>query len=168
MPIPFKNLIDSEQSATAGYLKFLPHEASGVWFGALFLMDARGEPIEFTHARIRPPKALLWRPVDIQAYCVRSMCVSMFDACPASPNIILCIANEVPYDVFARDISIDLPVARLSAKDGSDVMAEWIPEPQDDAPAKHIYETLSTRGLLVEPFERAEIGLREVYSDLLR
>ena len=140
-------------------------------------MDERGEPVEFTHARIRAPRALLWRTADIRAYCVRSMCVSMFSVCPAAPIVILCLADEVGPDVFSKDISIDLPVGRLSVSgEPAEVTVDWIVQPEPPVGAgfeippqreKRLFDTLAARGLLTEPFERAETGLREVYSEVL-
>ena len=169
MPIPFRDLTGDESPGTAGYLKFLPRAAGDVWLGALFVMDERGEPVEFTHARIRAPKALLWRPADVQAYCIRSICVSIFDICPVAPLIILCLANEVGPDILSNDISIDLPAGRLStAGEPVEVAVDWTAQPEAGSPAKRLFDALLDRGLLTEPFERAEVGLREVYSEVLR
>ena len=169
MPIPFKDLTDTKPAGTAGFFKFLPRAVGNMWLGALFVMDALGEPVEFTYARIRAPKALLWRPAYLNDYCVRSMCASMFDTCPISPLLILCLANEVGPDVFTKDISVSLPVGRLSESGmPSEVAVDWTEPPEADFPAKRLFDTLAARGLLMEPFERAETGLREVYSDVPR
>ncbi|MCL5103295.1 MAG: hypothetical protein M1133_04170 [Armatimonadetes bacterium] len=169
MPIPFKDLTDTKSPGLVGYLKFLPRAVGNIRLGALFIMDALGEPVEFTYARIRAPKTLLWRPADLNDYCVRSMCVSMFDTCPVSPLLILCLANEVGPDVFTKHISVSLPVGRLSESGTpSEVAVDWAIPPEADLPAKRLFDTLAARGLLMEPFERVETGLREVYSDAAR
>ena len=42
----------------------------------------------------------------------------------------------------------------------------WYPgKPPDDSIELKLLHALSAKGLLTEPFERALIGLREVYSD---
>ncbi|MHB9035030.1 MAG: hypothetical protein ACYC64_00085 [Armatimonadota bacterium] len=169
MTIPFKDLTDTQPSGTVGYLRFLPRAVGDLWFGALFVMNARGEPVEFTYSRIRAPKTLLWRPADAHACCVRSMCAAMFETCPSSPVMILCLASEVDPDVFAKDLSIDLPVGRVfDSEDLSDIKLDWIVPPEAGSRAKRLFDALHERGLLTEPFARAETGLREVYSELLQ
>ena len=53
MPVNFKDLTGGDISAMAGFLKFLPRATKDTWLGALFVMNARGEPLEFAHARVR-------------------------------------------------------------------------------------------------------------------
>lgn len=165
MPIPFKNQVEGEQAATAGHLRFLRQSEGDIWLGALFVMDERGEPVEFTHSRMRAPKALLWRPDDARSYCVRTMCASMFDVCPVTPTLILCMAEEVGPDVFTRDLLLDIPVGRVScSEDASAPQVDWTTPLGDRSPARRLFDLLSARGLLIEPFGRAETGLYEVYS----
>jgi len=96
--------------------------------------------------------------------------------------LILCLAEEVGSELFCQDIQLSVPVCRIapaikalsySATEIQDrIEAEgpmnlfWCPErPSDDSIESKLLHALSTKGLLTEPFERALIGLREVYSD---
>jgi hypothetical protein len=168
MPIPFDDSTNAP-TATAGYLKFLPRAAKEMWLGALFIMNARGEPVEFAHARVRAPKSVMWRAADLEMRCLESLCKSMFQACPVAPDILLCLAREVAPGLFEERISPEMPVGRISLDESTGEIGErWIVEPPHDSAPRLLFESISDRGLLLEPFERAEAGLREVYKDLLR
>ncbi|MBI2844787.1 MAG: hypothetical protein HYX78_15445 [Armatimonadetes bacterium] len=185
MPIPFKTLSDDEPPGTAGYLKFMPRAVGDTWLGALFVIDAAGEPVEFSHARIEAPKPLLWRREDLQSHCLRALCASMFDICPVSPLVILCLAEEVDHRLFSEHIRIDIPLARVSPADGAikpstieslentpesgeqpELSIYWTGMPEAQTSSRQLFDVLAARGLLLEPFQRAETGLREVYTDL--
>lgn len=187
MTIQFRDLFEDEVSGTAGYLKFLRYAEADTWLAALFVIDARGEPAEFTYASIRAPSSFLWRPDDLRLHCLRSLCCAVFDACPAEPLLLLCLAEEVGPFLFSEHIQVQLPVARLSAADSvvsvspaetvedlsqtdsqSGVSLYWTSMPKEESPARQLVNSLSTRGLLLEPFQRAELGLHEVYAELLK
>ncbi|MGC8861528.1 MAG: hypothetical protein ACP5R5_01995 [Armatimonadota bacterium] len=184
MAIRFKNLIEDEIAGTVGFLRFVPRKGSE-WLGALFLMNAMGEPVEFTHARLKAPSSALWHQDDLRTYCVRSLCVAMFDACPVSPLVILCRAEEVGPHLFSEQIQVDMPVGRAARSDlpttvspaerpeaekrteaGIEYSVYWTPDaPEPGSDARRLFDAVSSRGMLVEPFQRVEAGLREVYPD---
>lgn len=186
MAIPFRDLTDEEFQGTAGYLKFIRLAEKNYWLGTLFLIDSRGEPVEFTYASVREPSSFLWRPEDLRIYCLRTVCCAIFDACPSVPLFILCLAEEVGPFLFSEYIQLDLPVGRLCPNDTVDLISPaevlenvpidsestkvslyWTNAPTAESPVRRLFDTLSMRNLLLEPFERAEAGLREVYKDLL-
>src|SRR4030042_3149893 len=93
-----------------------------------------------------------------------------------------CLAEEVGSELFCQDIQLSIPVCRIApaikaipyaATEIQDTIeAErpmnlfWSPgNPEDDSIEVKLLHELTNRGLLTEPFERALIGLREVYSD---
>jgi len=186
MAIPYRDIAEEETPGAAGYLKFVQREDGQAWLGALFLIDARGEPIEFTHARVRAPSSFLWRQDDLRSHCLGSLCAAMFDTCPVLPALIVCLADEVEPHLFSEYIRVDLPLARMSdgdtplsvssaetleetpAGDAADdtVSVCWTDAPAAGSPARVLFDALASRGMLVEPFSRAEAGLREVYQDL--
>lgn len=169
MPISYQNSTNNDSITTAGYLKFLPRAARDMWLAALFIMNARGEPVEFTHARVRAPQSVMWRAADLESHCLESLCTSMFEACPVVPDILLCLAREVSPGLFEARISLEMPVGRISLDESTgEIGAEWIVEPPQGSSPRGLFDSISERGLLLEPFERAEAGLREVYKDLLR
>ncbi len=166
MPITFDHSTN-EAAGTAGYLKFIFHSPKDTWLGALFVMNARGEPVEFAHARVRAPRSLMWRPADLRLRCLQSLCASMFEACPVAPDILLCLAREVAPGLFEERIIPETPVGRINLDESTgEIGVEWGGERSRSSPPR-LFEAISERGLVFEPFERAEAGLREVYKDLL-
>ena len=169
MSIPFKDLAGVEPTATAGYLKFLPWATKDTWLGALFIINARGEPLEFAHARVCSPNRLLWRADLLEMRCQASLTASLLKACPAMPALILCLSNELCPSLFGEYLRMEPPVVRVAQDERSeDVAAKWVSEPDPVSPSGSLFKLLSTRRLLLEPFERAEAGLRQVYSELLK
>lgn len=182
MSIPYRDADELNDLVIAGYLKIQPIEDTSGYLAALFLINARGEPIEFTYNRVETPHTFLWRQVDIRCHAIRKLTASLLSLCPKIPQLILCLAEEVGSELFCQDIQLSVPVCRIapaikslpySATEIQDrIEAEgpmnlfWYPErPSDDSIESKLLHALSTKGLLTEPFERALIGLREVYSD---
>ena len=181
MPIPFRDSDDLNELGTAGYLKIEPSSAGFGYLGALFLINARGEPIEFTYNRIETPHTFLWRQTDIRRHAARKLTTSLFSLCPKTPRLILCLAEEVGSELFCQDIQLSIPVCRIApairaasfsgqetqeVTDASEAMnLFWFPgNPQHDSSERLLLNKLTSRGLLVEPFDRAAIGLKEVYQ----
>ncbi|HZK67112.1 MAG TPA: hypothetical protein VFD42_06155 [Chloroflexota bacterium] len=185
MPIPFRDLDSSRELGPAAFLR-LAHDPEGAdWFGALFLVNARGEPLEFTFNRADLPSSPLWREADARRQLVRSLILSLLSACPRIPRLLLCLASEVSGDLFTREIQLSLPVCRLaSARETSAYLVEerkesleaadpvqlfWFPDrPPDGSPEQLLLQELTAGGLLFEPFDRALAGLREVYGQFDR
>ena len=59
MPIPYRDADDLDELGTVGYLKIEPVAGGPGYLGALFLLNARGEPLEFTYNRIDTPQTFL-------------------------------------------------------------------------------------------------------------
>ena len=133
MTIPYRDMAEEETPGAAGYLKFVLREDGQAWLGALFLVDARGEPIEFTHARVRAPSSFLWRQDDLRSHCLGSLCAAMFDTCPVPPALIVCLADEVEPHLFSEYIRVELPLARLS--DGNTPLSVSSAETLEETPA---------------------------------
>ena len=94
--------------------------------------------------------------------------------------MLLCLAKEVGSELFCQDLQISIPVCRIAlasevlpsadaeTKDivhaSEPVQVFWFPgRPAEDAIELRLLRLLTSHGLLLEPFERASIGLREVY-----
>jgi hypothetical protein len=181
MPIPYRDADDLDELGTVAYLKIEPLPHNTGYLGALFLINARGEPIEFTYNRIDTPQAFLWRPEDLRRHAARKLTASLFSLCPRTPRLLLCLAREVGGELFCQDIQVSIPVCRLahateviapSAAETTDTVpaseplhAFWFPgKPAEDAIEARLWRLLTARGLLLEPFARASVGLREVYQ----
>jgi hypothetical protein len=181
MPIPYRDADDLEELGTVAYLKIEPVPGGAGYLGALFLINARGEPIEFTYNRIDTPQTFLWRQEDLQRHASRKLTASLFSLCPRTPRLLLCLAKEVGSELFCQDIQVSLPVCRIAPANetvpASDeetrdtlntselLQVFWFPgKPAEDAIELRLLNLLAARGLLLEPFERAATGLHEVYQ----
>ncbi|MFA4835223.1 MAG: hypothetical protein WC749_04020 [Dehalococcoidia bacterium] len=179
MSIPFRDDEELEELGAAAYLK-IEIEASG-YRGALFLINGRGEPMEYTYTRIEIPNTFLWRKADIHRYATRKIAASLFSLCPETPKLIFCLAEEAGSELFCQDISVSIPVCRVAPATSpvsftsNEVREEtntserkqlfWFPAPPAEGSIEYsLFQRIISSGLLSEPFERAEIGLREVYK----
>ena len=191
MPIPFRDAEDVDVLSAAAFLTILPAPGGGGFLGALFLINTRGEPLEFVYNQVETPSAFLWRPADLRRHAERTLATSLMSLCDRTPRLLLCLADEVGAELFGQDVRVAVPVGRIgqalspaaatpatalaepaSVSAGSDSeMAEplhlfWYPAPPiEDSPERHIFDRLRLRHLLLEPFERAARGLQEVYLD---
>jgi hypothetical protein len=181
MPIPFRDTDDIAELGAAGFLTIRPLRSSDGYEGALFVINARGEPLEFTYNRVQTPHPFLWRKEGIRRHAHRRLTASLLSTCPAVPKIILCRAEDVGSELFCQDIEVSMPVCRIApetavvsvavaevqeaAGEKDSVNLFWFPRPPDDsAVERRLVQELSRRGLLTEPFERANKGLDEVYG----
>lgn len=181
MPIPYRDADGLNDLGAAAYLKIQPWSDGSGYQAALFLINARGEPLEFTYNRIETPHTFLWRQDDVLRHSARRLATSLLSLCPITPRLILCLADEVGSDLFCRDIRVSVPVCRIasaikpasySADEAMDTIQTsepvnlfWFPgKPQDDSVELRLLHELTDRGLLAEPFARAAVGLCEVYG----
>jgi len=181
MPIPYRNADELDELGTAGFLKIEPSSAGSGYWGALFLINARGEPIEFTYNRIDTPNTFLWRQDDIRRHAARKLTASLLALCPKTPRLILCLSEEVGSELFCQDLQLSIPVCRFApaiqatAFSGAEIQDTvqvseplnlfWFPgRPKGESIESRLVRELASRGLLLEPLQRASIGLREVYG----
>jgi hypothetical protein len=182
MPIPFSDVEDHDRLGSTAFLKLVRSSDDACCLGALFVISALGEPLEFAYNRVRVPQPYLWRQTDLRSYTERRLTTSLLSVCSQQPRLLVCLANEVSTSLFSRGLQVEVPVVRVSASPTTrrrvdpvtgEVLEEeeppphvaWQPAPPDeDSMACRLCEHLSTHGLLMEPFERAAVGLREVYG----
>lgn len=151
------------------------------YLGALFLVNARGEPAEFSYNRLDVVQRFLWRADGLMRYATRRLTASLFEICPRAPAVVLCLADEIPVELFSHDLRVEVPTARLAEEsavaglgageervlvgEAEPVQVFWNGEvPGVGVAARRLVDHLAARGLLLEPFERALAGLREVYA----
>lgn len=181
MPISFSDVDDGEGLGSAAFLK-LERSSASCCLGALFVVSARGEPLEFGYNRVRVPQPYLWRQTDLRRYTERRLTTSLLSVCSQQPRLLLCLASEVGSELFGQDLELELPVARVGAAHSNErrvdmqtgeVLGEedvrphvaWQPAPpHEDSLERRLFEHLTVHGLLLEPFERAAVGLQEVYG----
>ena len=181
MPIPFREADGVDDLGVAGFLKIDLCAVGSTYVGALLLINARGEPVEFTYSRVEVPHVALWRPSDARRFAVRKLVVSLLSMCPKVPHMLLCLVEDVERDLFSRYVQLSLPVCLVTraaggeapdAYEGSDPLPTahatdlfWLPGlPAEDSSAVRLLQELTIRNFVIEPFSRASRGLREVYA----
>jgi hypothetical protein len=186
MPIAFNEVDEiGSELGSAAYLKIDSSSDGGCSLGALLVISARAEPLEFAYNRVRVPQPFLWRQADLKRYVQRRLTASLLSVCAQQPRIVLCLEDEVGTWLFGQDLQLEVPVARVSpaapaprridpatgelldAESTPPAHVSWQPAPPEDASVeRRLFEHLSLHGLLLEPFDRAAVGLREVYRGL--
>lgn len=185
MPIAYRDAADLDDLGLAGFLRIERSGRGTTYLGALFTINARGEPIELTYNALETPLPLLWRPADLRRHAERRLTASLLSVAEAEPRLLFCLADEVSVELFTRDVLTEIAVGRVErpADDGRRTAADagpdadllpaipsavhvvWQPAPPpEDTPERALFEQLAARGLLLEPFDRAADALREVYG----
>lgn len=177
MPVPFRDQTENESHGLAGYLRFVVEPGERGIRAALFYVNSRGEPIDFSFNRIDTPASFLWRTDEIRRRAVTTLAKALFVASVKNPTLLLVLADEVPPRVFTEDLIVEVPLCRV-ADDGATVHASnefrelfaeavnlfWVDEqPTPESPARRLLEALHGRKLFTEPFERAATGLEEAF-----
>src|SRR5438874_9054579 len=103
MPIPFRDAADLDALGAAAFLKIEPAPGGSGFMGALFLVNGRGEPLEFVYNQVATPQTFLWRQADLHRHAARKLAASLFAACAHQPRLLLCLAAEVGEEVFDQD-----------------------------------------------------------------
>lgn len=158
MVIPFRDQDEVDALGLAGYLK-LGRDGDD-YSGAIIVINARGEPVHFLCNRVTVTSRTLWREEDIELGAGRRLLQSLLSACPAMPTFVLCQASETSEHLFVDESHGAPLVARIAT--GERLAVTWYPRPPaPGTPALALWERLSTRGLLYEPFTRAAKGMAE-------
>ena len=182
MPVEFSDAEDIGELGTAAFLRIGESPGSGGYRGALFIVNARGEPVEFSYNSVDVPNGFLWRPSDIRRHAVRSIATSIFQTCQATPRVLICLGTEIDHEVLSNDIRLAIPVCRLapaletlsrspseqvvSLSTDTPMNAFWSPgKPAEGSMESRLFSRLVGAGLLMEPFDRIQCGLEEVYRD---
>ncbi|HEY3266203.1 MAG TPA: hypothetical protein VGM37_04705 [Armatimonadota bacterium] len=177
MPIPFHDSEDIREMGAAAFFHVEPpQDARNAWTGALFVINARGEPLEFAYNRVELLSGLLWRPGDRDPAAARRLAASLFEEVTLEPRMLFCLAGSAAAEAVNGEgqFQISIPVGRVGGAEGERVQTldreghpvetsvAW-PAPLPEG-ADKLFQRLAQRGLLLEPFHRAERGLREVYG----
>jgi hypothetical protein len=179
MPVPFRDLREEDSLGLAGYLRFVNEQNGRGVRGALFLVNARGEPVDFAFSRIDIPASFLWRAGEARRHAVASLAATLFQACPKTPSVLVAHADEVHPRLFTEDIAVAVPLCRIAERDTVPLAPEESPEvlssalhlfwvgqpPNDDSRARQLLNSLQSRELLTEPFERASRGIEEAFRE---
>lgn len=182
MSVPFKDAAELDAGGTAAFLCLVSGHGAQRRGAALFQVNARGAPVEFTYNRLDLPSGALWRPEQLEREAAKALARSLFEAARRTPLVLLCLADEIDAALFADDLEVQIPVCRVAVQaDGEpfgqagsvervvsgDTTAHlfWRPAlPSSESPPRRLVATLTSRGLLLEPFERARAGFDEAFS----
>ncbi len=178
MPIPFRDLGEDGPSGLAAYLRFIDEPDGKGVRGALFVMSTRGEPLEFSFTRIDVPSGVLWRPGRAKSRAVSLLAKSLFESVSRLPDVVLALARETPPTVFSEEVEAQAPLCRVAMEDSQPMAPSEEAQPLSAAltlywtnglplpggtPARTV-DLLVNHGLLVEPFERAALGIQEAFE----
>ena len=75
MPIPFSDIEGLDGLGSAAFLKLERSSDDACCLGALLVIGARGEPLEFGYNRVRVPQPFLWREADLRRYSERRLTI---------------------------------------------------------------------------------------------
>lgn len=178
MPIPFRTP-ELEDLGLAAYLRIIPFEDGGGFDGALFVINALGEPIEFCYSRIETPRTVLWGKAALKRRANSELVSALLKVCSSSPNLLFARAEETDPELFGEDIKTPVKTGRVASSLATVTMNEgdiaedqpgldglqvvWTDgAPPDDSAERALFTKLAASGLLTEPFKRIEAGLAEV------
>jgi len=177
MPVPFRDRAGEADRWLAAYLRFVEEPSARGLRGALFFVNARGEPLEFSFSRVDYPAPFLWRPDEARRKAVAMLARTLFAGTPRQPLLLLAQAEEVPPGVLEDDLEVQVPTCRvatagpgsLGLEESLEVLTDaqhvfWVgAPPATESPARQLFDALRARNLLTEPFARAAVGLEEAY-----
>lgn len=179
MSIPFR-ASGSDESLVAGFIRIL-RDPEGGFDGALFVMNARGEPLEFVFSKVSTPRTVLWRPHDLKRRATHELIAALFNATTSRPTVVFAKADEVDPGFFTGEIETQVPTCRVahqmaSVATGQGEHGEDLDEaqlhllwtlglPDEGSPERILVDRLQSAGLLTEPFDRVEAGLQEARGE---
>jgi len=178
LPVPFRDLSREDDAGVAGYLRFVDEPDGKGIRGALFVVSSRGEPLDFSFTRVDLRGGFLWRQGEAKRQAVAALAKSLFEAARRAPTVLIALADEVSPRVFTEDIEVGVPLCRVStgeieiqaASEEKERLSDavdlfWVNgQPPPDSPARSLVDALNGRNILIEPFERASIGIREAFD----
>lgn len=163
MPIELR---DAEELAERGYAALLRvlrrgDSQAASFVGAVLLVNACGEPVEFVHNHIGLPATSLCAPDRLPAFAARSLVSTLFRASVYAPLFLAYPEGELDDELFTHRLTVAIPVAAVYATGGQTGVAHgasvcWLnapPEPGSRASA--LLEALSNRDLLADALTRA-------------
>src|SRR5262249_12651185 len=109
MPIAFSDVEEIDGLGSAAFFIVERRLDGACCLGALLIISARGEPLEFGYNRVRVPQPFLWRAADLRRYTDRRLTASLLSVCSQQPRLLLCLADEIGVQLFGEDIQVEVP-----------------------------------------------------------
>lgn len=165
MPVPYRKTPPTTGAGSAAYLDILWLRSARTFYGALLLMDGRGQPQEFVHNTLSAPAGFLWPEEQVRALGLVVLSHSLFDACRREPDLLVCRAALGSPEFCRTEIAPSIPFAQVAPGTGdAPVEWNWINDPPSAGMSAHrLAQELLRRGFALEPFARLREGLRELY-----
>ena len=89
MPIAYRDAADLDDLGLATFLRIERSGRGSTYLGALFTINARGEPIELVYNALETPHPLLWRPADLRRHAERRLTASLLSVAESEPGLLL-------------------------------------------------------------------------------
>lgn len=168
MPLPYRKTPKLSASHCAAYVDVVCIRSSRTFYGALLIIDSRGQPLECVHNTLVAPAGFLWPEEHVRSLGIATLCHSLFEVCNAEPELLECRESLGTPSYCMTEIDPVIPFAQVvETKDGSPSAWNWINNPPSPAMGAHsLGETLRARGFATEPFARIRQGLCEVYPQV--
>ena len=177
MPVPFQDIASGAASVRIAYLRFVKEAESKGIRGCMFVISQQGDPLEFCCTRVDLPSGSLWNQGVAVRRAVTELTKALFQAVRLQPDVVFCLSFETPQEVFSEDIDAQVPVCCVSSsangdlpesvsdlRKGKSVSLCWQKElDSGDYRAGPVIQYLESRDRLLEPFERAGLGLEEAF-----
>ena len=184
MPIPFdsarsaRSARNGDSPGVIGFLRLLDEEQGRGIRAALFVASALQFPLEFCFTRVNLADSVLWAEGRTRRVAAESLIQELFRSVNRTPDIVLGLADEIPPLVFSEEISVEIPVCRISTDPaprrgaseeieplGSSLFLVWSPHPPAEGTvARQLLKVLAERPNPLEPFDRVAAGIAEAYG----
>ena len=178
MPIPFDNPRNGDTPGAVGFLRLIDEEHESGTRAALFVASALEIPLEFCFTRVDIDESALWDEGQARRVAAASLIQTLFRAANRTPDVILGLADEIPPLVFSEDITISIPVCRVSTdpaprrgvseeieQAGSSLFLIWSsPKPAEDSVPRRLLKALAKRPSPMDVFDRVADGIAEAYQ----
>lgn len=167
MPVPYRKTPRVAQDGVAAYLDVT--QAGTTLYGAMLLMDGRGQPLEFAHNMLTAPGGFLWPLEKVRSLGTALLVHSLFDACRREPDLLVCLDTLGTPEFCRTELAPMIPFAQVTPGDDVPAAWSWINDPPAPSMRAHqLYAHLLQHGLIEEPFQRLYDGLRTVYPQTAR
>ena len=168
MPVPYRKTPRAAVMGLAAFLDVIFVEGQRTFYGAILVVDGRGQPQEFVHNTLLAPSGALWTPEKIQSLGIAELTHSLFDACRREPDLLVCLPSLGSPDYLKAEIAPALPFLQVNPPE-ENLPAGWSwvnTPPTSGMKAAIVAEELERRNALLEPFDRLHEALKMLYPVL--
>jgi hypothetical protein len=165
MSVPYRKPSQTTSATCAAYLDIIRLRSERTFYGAILLIDRRGQPYEFVHNTLSSPAGFLWPEDQVRALGIVSLSHSLFDACRREPDLLVCRSTLGSPQFLREEIAPSIPFAQVApGMSGEPAAWNWINDPPGVGMSAYLLsQELQQRGFVLEPFERLRKGLQELY-----